>query len=408
MKERRDKYLLCFILIFSSITEATIFYFKADSLTGEVTAPGPLSILRLIILVLFYGYYFLGYKSQKDQIINSILLVLIYFLFIIFLSNHFNKSLYGFIKFSLSIMIYLPFFNLFKDKNDLKLLYNTILLSSLIYILQFILANVFRLNYVDSYVVNIIYFGGSFISVPKTLTYNSFFLIILGFYLKNNSNKIYNIFHNLIIIISILTIILYLNRSSIISFFLGIVLILFFSRKFNFILPLVLIYIVFSFISTKYEYEINKIFEVRVQNRAFTQEERYNEILIVANEAFNKDLKHFLLGTDLFASEYYNFPSIAFRATRALHTDYGIVLHGSGILGFIFYFLIFFRIYRYSLFRKVKNVQLEDDIIKTFKIFSLTMIVMAYGGFIEYMGTILNYFAILGALAGFLKNNNNS
>ena len=399
-KERNLKTILCVLLIFSAITDATVYYFKEDSLTGELTAPGPLSTLRLVFLVLFYLYYFLFNKFN----LNNVSLSIIFFIFFVFLSvltsEYFSKSLYSYIKITLSMLIYIPFYNLFKNEDDIRLLFKTVFYINIIFIAQFLIANIYKLDYVASYVSNIIYFGGSFISVPKTLTYNIFFLIIAGKSIKRK----YKVYFNFVLFISIIVVILYLNRSSILALFLGILLLVIYMRKFKLIYPIVATVIVYFFIAGIYEYEMNKIFDTRIKNREFKEEGRFIELELVLNDFLSKSFKHSLMGSYAFASERYNFQTTTFRATRALHTDYGIVLHGVGIIGFIFYFLIYKRIFTYYDNLKLFNDNFNKEAKIIFKVFPLTMIVMAYGGFIEYLGSMLNFFAILGGLSGLSKN----
>jgi O-antigen ligase len=92
-------------------------------------------------------------------------------------------------------------------------------------------------------------------------------------------------------------------------------------------------------------------FQAREQAIDLTDEEnlekqaRYQELNFAIDSWENGDLKHKLIGTDIFAAHEY------FNLGRMLHTDYMTMLSGSGIIG-LFGFLFIYGYIVFYLWRK--------------------------------------------------------
>nr|MBA3898621.1 hypothetical protein [Bacteroidota bacterium] len=72
----------------------------------------------------------------------------------------------------------------------------------------------------------------------------------------------------------------------------------------------------------------------------YETEGRYNEVFDVI-DSFEKDsFFHLLFGSEPFNSPLY------FRVTRMLHSDYTILIHGGGIIGFLLFFIFLIMIFR--------------------------------------------------------------
>ena len=69
-------------------------------------------------------------------------------------------------------------------------------------------------------------------------------------------------------------------------------------------------------------------------------EARFNEVLLVLNNWNDKSIYFKLFGSEPFNDRYY------YKTLRMLHTDYMIMLNGTGIVGIFFWFYILFVIFK--------------------------------------------------------------
>ena len=157
-----------------------------------------------------------------------------------------------------------------------------------------------------------------------------------------------------------------------------------------------------ALLSPLYLPQVMDNFQAREQSLNISDEEniekqaRYHEFNFTVASWKDGDLKHKLIGTDIFAAHQ------TFNLGRMLHTDYMTLLNGSGLVGLLFFiFLYLFKIF--YLWRKIRIYHaaffyyafaVGTAIIVNFMLMGISGIIQA----VEPRATV---FLFLGLLLGF-------
>ena len=318
------------IPVMNAIAEVTVYYFPKGSInTGYI---------RTLIIFLFI---FIWIKNIKFNSSTKIIIIFLgYLLLLIPFSSNISNSFIIYLKIFISMMMLPIAYFIVRKIEDLKKLNSVIVLSTLIVIIQSIIAQIFRLGQ-SAYVTKTFYLGGGLVQLSYLLIVS---LIISPLILLTTKRREKNIFIGFIFIISFIMMILYFRRTSYIAFAIGCLTYFLFTPKKHLIIKYIIIIAILFFVSFPL---FKSTFFTQLERRSrvnlliqkpLQREGRIIYTKIVFNEFLNKSIKHSLIGSELFNSLEY------FEANRGLHTDYNILLHGSGAIGLLLYLLVIKRI----------------------------------------------------------------
>jgi len=151
-----------------------------------------------------------------------------------------------------------------------------------------------------------------------------------------------------------------MKRGAILGFFVGaLVYLLISSKKTGTVIRLCIVALGLFMFSSEYSDTLQQRFNARSTERNLIQNEnRYKETFYVAEEMSNSTMFNVLFGNEAFNSKYVM--RKYFGRERQLHVDYNILIHGTGIIGLLFYLYLFYIYYRMSLSIK-KSTRILND-----------------------------------------------
>jgi len=335
-------------------------------------------------------------------------LFFIYLLILIFFSSNFFYSAQTYIK-TLIPALFLPIsFTFIKDINQLKKFNKILILFLLLYLINFILTNFFKIgrtpySRLDSDFS--LYVGNVFTEGLNSIAY---ILVILPLilYLDKKNKKIVIILG----VLALVALLLNLKRISILAVFIGYFFLIFFSKRKSYfiksIVPIILLLLIlYPFYKEPLQYQfLNR--SSRFTEDFYENEGRYIETKLVWDEVFSfNSIQHSLFGKEMFNSPG-NYGGGIF-GERPLHMDYNSLLFGSGILGLLFYFYYNLVILKYFLKLK-KHLPSKNNLINimnaTFiSVFLMSFIISISGSFgAVTFNTIRSIY--LGAILGIFNN----
>ena len=295
-----------------------------------------------VVSVIFPGLAFLfllGMALKSDLYKFSIWIysyLLFLFLLVLFSSDVF-ASFKSFLKVSMTFMMLPVSFQIVRDFDSFKRLNKVIILLMLLYLVNFAVMNFLGISfkgYGDDITTGNIFTEGlnamayALVILPAAifiLQKREWWLIILG-------------------IVVFITLVVSLKRISILAVFLG-YLIIFFSlkRKGKMIKGgiVILAFLIASFplySDTFIEQLENR--SSRFEMNSYKNEGRYKETLIVFDQIFSfQDVPYSIIGKEIFNSPG-TYGSANDWNGRQLHSDYNVLLHGSGLMGITWYFVV--------------------------------------------------------------------
>lgn len=355
-----------------------------------------------VFLVLMFGAYFLTTKfPHKNSLAKLVLFYLVFMLCLTLISTNFATSFNVFLKFAVSYLFL--FFGIYYIKNPeiLKRVSLSILVMLGIFIVNFIISNIFGLG-ARSYkgVENQLNFGASGVNLAKQITPILLMLpIILKFFVRSINQKIIY----LLAFGGVLFVLFAFKRTPLVSLFLGYLIIgLIVPNKTKTIKYFFILLFAAVALSPIYLSQVLDNFQAREQAIDLSDEEnlekqaRYQEFNFVLESWQNGDLKHKLIGSDIFAAHEY------FDLGRMLHTDYMTLLSGSGIIGLSFFLFIYAYIVFY-LWRKhlrYKNAFFQYALAVGGAIM-VNFLFMGVSGIAQAVEPRATVFLFLGMLIGF-------
>ncbi|WP_143072035.1 O-antigen ligase family protein [Dyadobacter koreensis] len=174
----------------------------------------------------------------------------------------------------------------------------------------------------------------------------SFSVLLIPLIFFYNNDKKYRIFYILCSCITIPLLLVSTRRTSVLIIVAGYIIFLFFYKNKS---TAILYSLLFSFAASlfvlNFSDTIVKRFEARADRlevNSFEAEGRTLEYFVVSDLIFSfKDPLHSLFGKDIYAERGV---LKTFYSERHLHTDYGKLLHGTGIIGFLLYILFIYTL----------------------------------------------------------------
>jgi hypothetical protein len=152
-----------------------------------------------------------------------------------------------------------------------------------------------------------------------------------------------------------------MKRGAILGFFVGALIYLIVSpKKSGTLLRLAVVGFTLFIFSNQFSDTLQQRFEARsTEKNEIQNENRYKETFYVIEELSNSDFFSVLFGNEAFNSS--KVMKKYFGRGRMLHVDYNILLHGTGIVGLIFYLYLFYMFYRISLSIKKSAKRMSDS-----------------------------------------------
>ena len=305
---------------------------------------GQTGVIRTAFLIFIIVYFFVIYGLEKTRYNISLLFYLLFILILTLQTSDLKESLIdGFLKISMSFLMIPIGMQLGKTKNVniTKSLYFVIF----ILIINYIFSQIYKIG-VSTYHEDSFYQGGASVTAPIIIA-----SILLVFFNAYNTKRLaYSKVLNLIIIsIAIFIILISMKRGAILGFFVGILIyLLVSSKKAGTSMRLSIVALGLFLFSSQYSDTLQQRFNARSTEKNLIQNEnRYKETFYVAEEISNSTIFNVLFGNEAFNSKYVM--KKYFGRERQLHVDYNILLHGTGIIGLLFYLYLFYIYYRMSL-----------------------------------------------------------
>lgn len=318
-----------------------------------------IGILRTSYLLFIILYFFLQYGLEKTRYNILLLFYLLFILVLTLQTTDLRESLIdGFLKMSVSFLMVPVGMQLGKAKNThiIKSLYFVLV----ILIINYIVSQVYKIG-VSTYHEDSFYQGGASVTAPIIIA-----AILLVFFNSYNTKRLpYSRYINLFIVsASVFIILISLKRGAILGFLAGaIIYILVSSKKAGTALRLGLIALSLFIFSNEYSDTLQKRIDARSTERNEIQNEnRYKETFFMIEELSNSNLYQITFGTEAFNSK--SVMKKYFGRERQLHVDYNILLHGTGILGLIFYLYLFYMYVKMAWSIKRSSKSFNDQVYK--------------------------------------------
>ncbi len=252
------------------------------------------------------------------------------------------------VKMSLGLLAFSIGFHYIKTIFRLKKLLISYLISAVIIVISILVSNYFEIGKSD-YLRDSFYFGSSGVLIALNL---AVIIISLPLLIYLIDSKIIKCIAYICIFIGILLVFISVKRGAIFSIILAFIVYILLSNYKIKILNILIIVSLFVFIlfpffkgyfdigKARYQkrterFELNDINEIR-------HEGRYIEIGQVLSSFEKEGFLFCLLGGEIFNNKAY------FKINRPLHTDAMIILHGGGIIGFILFVIIYYKIFSYQ------------------------------------------------------------
>lgn len=331
------------ILIVLSIIFDTIFYLQGED--------SKITYLRGVIIYLFLAFVIVEYRVVRMSSANKIVFLLIfYWATLIPFSSQIFKTINVYSKIIVPFVVFIISSNLYINKKYFKYIYVSFSLVVVISVLFAILSNIFGFGD-DSYTRNVDEYIGVGLGDGKlyaqAVAISIFPFIWYNFKLSKRQKLVFF----LVLISCLIYSIISVRRTTLIIIFLSITQFYFFSKKINKILKIIPTVVIILFVSS---YFWLPILESRLKLREsrfsatydIEEEARWKEIPFVIDEIFlSSDIKLMLFGKE-FLNSSGNYANGIF-GDRRLHIDYMGILHGSGLVGLFFYFIVYLSIYRW-------------------------------------------------------------
>lgn len=298
--------------------------------------------LRGLILALFFIYFVLSFYP-KDLPSTVILASIYYLLFLVPFSSNLLTSLVGVVKYSLGILMFPIGYYYFNTFNKFKTLVKILIISLIIYLIFILISNFFNLGKYD-YAAGTFYFGSGSVNITKDI----FILTLLApisFLLFPGSKR----FLTLVYLIGFVVAIIGIKRSVLISGVLSILAYLYITRFrerqvkliFGGAVLFIGILLIFPSVYDTFQKRVTaREDQLSFEEKVIEKETRYDETNQVLNAWKTGPLLFKLFGSEPFNDRYY------YRTIRMLHTDYMVILSGTGAVGIFLWFYIYYAIFR--------------------------------------------------------------
>lgn len=324
---------------FNFVLFIPVFFAIALNLTGYFPSrglnPGTIRgfFMILFLIVFLFKYYPASYINRY------IIIFTIYIGMLSLLSSNIVISLYGFMKFFIATLMFPLGYYFINNHEKLIKLSKFYFIALFVFMINVLISNVFKLGTSD-YLEDSFYFGVGRVNITKSTIVLIYASIILIF----SSNFKYKRAIIIFLVISMIVTLIGIKRSVLLTAISGILIFGFTSRsKVLFIKSIVVFLILFGVFFAVFPKAINLFYErysareerLELTEESIEQEGRYAETERVINAWIMGSFKHKIIGSEIFNDSFF------FDTGRMLHTDYMVLLAGSGLIGLFFWFFIF-------------------------------------------------------------------
>jgi hypothetical protein len=363
----------------------------------------PIAMFRVAFMVAAISFFIAKFKWVKSKL-NFVILSYLFFLFVVCLfSTDLQESfLDGFLKMSVTLLM-LPI------GIRLGQVMPGTLTKSMFWVMVLLLINyafsqVFKIG-VSVYDEDSFYKGGATASAP--------IIIVLGLLVMFNAMNLKQLPYNKWLVLavsvaSLMVIIISVKRGAILA--LGVSFLVYFILSPNKIKSFqiaIITGLALTFFAMQYRELIMTRIEARTSDaNEIENENRFKESIYLINEFENASI-----GTLLFGDEAFHSQAVFkkyFGRERQLHVDYNILLHGTGLFGFVLYMSIFYIIYNVGLsikrqirryFQSSAIKRIREDYTLLISVIVMSLIMSISGG-IQFVSYRAMLFIVLGVCIG--------
>lgn len=336
--------LVLLLPIVHVIANITTNYFPSGTLN-----PGT---IRLIFMVAVIFLYFKFYKPPYRQLFILVSIYLLYNLVLVLLNDDLVSPIINYIKLTLPFFMFFIGYSVIKDASQLSALFKSFLIATFFFILNYIIANIFGLGG-SAYLEDSFNIGGAGVGSANEMAV--FMLVAIAFLLLNN-NKKWKWFTILLIVGGSIVILLSLRRGAFLTLGGALAIFIYVNGLNTKIAKYFAISVFFLTISFPfYGNTFIERYEYRVESRDgslanLEVEGRYLELQKVPVALSQEN--RWLIGThNLNSADYFGY--------RELHVGYMAILHGSGLIGLLFFIGIIFFFYKRGSFIFKKSVKFD-------------------------------------------------
>lgn len=353
----------------------------------------------MIVFLLFFLFkYYPATPTNK-----YILFFILYVGFLSLLSTNIAISLYGYMKFFIATIMFPLGYYFINNHNKLLELSKFYAIALGFFMINIIFSNIFQLGSSD-YLEDSFYFGAGRVNITKSTIILIFASIVLTYNSIGNRKKFLLVF---LAISSFITII-GIKRSVLLSAISGFIIFGITSKsKVLFIkVVLVLSFILGSFLLV-FPQTLNVFMEriearedkLEITDESLDKEARFNETNRVLNAWVNGSVKHKIFGSEMFNDAYF------FNTRRMLHTDYMVLIAGSGVFGITLWFIMFLLIIieKERYWKYLKNDDRFQIYNPVFYSILVAQFLMSISGTIQGIDLRSFIMLFLGAIVGSLR-----
>jgi len=364
----------------------------------DETIGGYLSYVRGTLLILMILVFFLYYKLKLDLVSKAIIVFLTYTFFLSFESTNILKTLLSYTSICVSFSFYIISYSTISNYSQFyrfKVLFWTM---PFIYIFSAVIFSFFNLS-------NPIYGEYQIVNMGPGLHHNTIYtgILIISIYFvlrKYSEDKLRD---TILITTMAILILLSYRRTAIILLMVSCIIFITMSKKqnlFKYVIPGMILLITTYPLYNEY---VTNYFKARGTRANFEygiqSETRFKEVTLITERILNaNELKYFFFGMEFLNSEgtYYSsrFPVLS---SRPLHSDYAVVLHGSGFVGITLYFFLLISILCKTI-QCVKFCGLKNDLSIMTTILTSILILVTFSGSILSITFRTTLFLFLGSL----------
>jgi len=284
----------------------------------------------------------------------------------------------------------------------LRLLVKVLFFTLVLHLLNIAVANIFDLGTSD-YLDQTFYFGAGRVNITKNILVLVFMLPVTMLFVKRYRKTVLAIY-----LVGFLIAIMGIKRSVLISAVVGAITYLLAKQRVTLLIRAALVTAGLGIVMILAFPRLVGLFQARFEARGerveltgetIESEGRVNEIGTVFKAWTAGSFKHKLIGSEVFNDRLY------FNSKRMLHTDYMIILNGSGLIGFVLWFYLFARIIREKnrYYKFLRNHILFRELNAIFWVLIMTQLVLSVAGTIYAIELRCLIFLIWGASLGTMK-----
>jgi len=395
-------YFVLSIPLINSIASNTSEYFSSDIFnTGN---------LRALIIGVF-AIYFIVARLPNEGIYRFIILYLVYYMILVLFST--DRLLSGnlFLKFFLGVMMMPVGYYYVNSIRKLELLLRVLFITLILHLLNIAIANIFQLGTSD-YLDETFYFGAGRVNITKNILVLVFLMPATMLFIKKY-RKAVMVFYLVALLITMVGI----KRSVLISAAAGVVTYLAVKQRFALLVRTTIVaaalFLIIVLVFPGFTDLFRSRFEARGERVELTEETmetegRLSEIKAVVSSWSSGSFRHKLTGSEVFNDRLF------FNSKRMLHTDYMIILNGSGLIGFLLWFYLYIKLIREKnrYYRALGHHILFRELNALFWVLLAAQLVLSVSGTvyaIELRSLIfLVWGAILGVMRGYLQDKKRS